>query len=62
MARRQESVLEGSSTSASDSKVAPACPQCGSTMIMKTARKGANVGGFFLRCSTFPKCRGTRPA
>lgn len=51
-----------SSTSAPDSKVAPACPQCGSTMIMKTARKGANVGGSFWGCSTFPKCRGTRPA
>lgn len=51
-----------SSTSAPDSKVASACPQCGSTMIMKTARKGANVGGSFWGCSTFPKCRGTRPA
>lgn len=37
-----------------------ACPQCGSTMVKRTARKGANVGSEFLGCSKFPTCRGVR--
>lgn len=41
---------------------APVCPQCGSAMIMKIARKGANAGGSFWGCPQFPKCHGTRPA
>ena len=40
----------------------PACPLCGSTMLIKKARKGPNAGGAFWGCSTFPKCRGTRQA
>lgn len=40
----------------------PACPQCGSGMVMRTARKGANAGGAFWGCSNFPSCRGVRQA
>jgi restriction system protein len=36
----------------------PACPKCGSTMILRTAKKGANVGGQFWGCSKYPECRG----
>ncbi len=39
---------------------APMCPRCGSGMVRRTARKGANAGGDFWGCSTFPQCRGTR--
>lgn len=38
----------------------PDCPQCGSTMIMRTAKHGPNPGEQFWGCSNFPKCRGTR--
>ncbi|HRO36455.1 restriction endonuclease [Thauera sp.] len=38
----------------------PACPKCGSTMVRRTARQGANAGGAFWGCATFPKCRGVR--
>lgn len=41
---------------------APACPQCSSPMVLRTARKGNNAGSSFWGCSTFPKCRGTRAA
>jgi len=41
---------------------APSCPQCGSSMVLRTARKGANAGSSFWGCPQFPKCRGTRPA
>ena len=40
----------------------PSCPQCGSTMVLRTAHKGAQAGSSFWGCSSFPKCRGTRPA
>ena len=35
------------------------CPKCGSTMIKRSAKKGANAGNEFWGCSTYPKCRGT---
>ena len=40
---------------------APACPVCGSRMVRRTARKGANAGKAFWGCERYPGCRGTRP-
>lgn len=37
---------------------APVCPKCGSEMILRTAKSGANAGSQFWGCSTYPKCRG----
>lgn len=37
------------------------CPVCGAQMILRTARKGQNVGSQFWGCSTYPACKGTRP-
>jgi restriction system protein len=39
----------------------PACPECGSAMVRRMARRGPNAGGEFWGCSTFPTCRGTVP-
>lgn len=36
----------------------PSCPQCGSRMVKRTAKKGANAGKEFWGCSTFPACKG----
>lgn len=36
----------------------PSCPKCGSTMVLRTARQGANAGSQFWGCSGYPKCRG----
>jgi len=36
------------------------CPRCGSALILRTAKRGANVGNEFLGCSTYPKCRFTK--
>jgi restriction system protein len=47
---------------AGDTREAPACPQCGSAMVLRTARKGPSPGESFWGCSTYPKCHGTRPA
>jgi restriction system protein len=38
----------------------PACPQCGSSMVRRTAKRGANAGGSFWGCSKYPACRGVR--
>ena len=40
---------------------APTCPKCNETMVVRTAKKGANKGETFWGCSTFPKCWGMRP-
>ncbi len=37
------------------------CPKCGSTMVKRTAKQGANVGQMFWGCSNFPRCRGIVP-
>nr|WP_311737045.1 topoisomerase DNA-binding C4 zinc finger domain-containing protein [Variovorax guangxiensis] len=40
---------------------ATACPACGSGMVKRTAKKGANAGGQFWGCLQYPSCRGVRP-
>lgn len=37
-----------------------ACPVCGSQMVLRKARKGANAGNEFWGCSRFPACQGIR--
>ncbi|WP_163559660.1 NERD domain-containing protein [Halomonas sp. NO4] len=33
------------------------CPKCGSSMLLRTAKRGANAGNRFWGCSAYPKCR-----
>jgi len=33
------------------------CPKCGKSMVLRTAKKGANSGNKFWGCSGFPTCR-----
>lgn len=44
----------------SKATIEPVCPQCGSSMVKRTARKGGNAGGEFWGCSKFPTCKGVR--
>lgn len=37
----------------------PACPNCGSSMVRRVAKHGANAGNPFYGCSAYPQCRGT---
>ena len=37
------------------------CPQCGSRMMRRTARRGPRAGKPFWGCSRYPSCTGTRP-
>lgn len=42
------------------SSAANACPNCGASMVRRTARKGKHAGRQFWGCSRFPTCKGTR--
>ncbi len=33
------------------------CPRCGSTLVLRIAKKGENAGKQFYGCSSFPKCK-----
>jgi len=36
------------------------CPKCGSQLVLRIAKQGANKGNKFYGCSDFPKCRYTK--
>lgn len=38
------------------------CPKCASALVLRTVKSGQKTGSQFYGCSTFPKCRYTRPA
>ncbi len=38
------------------------CPSCGSALVLRTTKAGANTGRQFYGCSAFPKCRYVRDA
>ncbi len=42
--------------------VPPDCPNCGRTMVKRTAKRGEKTGSEFWGCPAYPACRGTRPA
>ncbi len=37
------------------------CPSCGSQLIVRVAKRGKNAGKEFIGCSSFPKCKFTKP-
>lgn len=37
------------------------CPRCGQDMVLRTTRRGQNVGQRFWGCAGYPECRYTRP-
>lgn len=41
----------------SDPNVERKCPKCGSSMVLRTAKRGENAGNDFWGCSAYPKCR-----
>lgn len=46
---------------AGPSDVAPACPKCGETMVLRTSAKGPSRGEQFYGCPNFPRCRTILP-
>ena len=37
------------------------CPLCGANLVVRTVKNGENAGSQFMGCSSYPKCRYTRP-
>ena len=37
---------------------APSCPKCGSTMVSRAVKRGANAGSTIWGCPRYPACRG----
>lgn len=50
--------LSSAPTVTEDISASPQCPKCGSEMVLRTAKSGANHGKRFWGCSNFPHCRG----
>lgn len=50
----------GSETDPTPMPVSRSCPECGSDMVGRVARRGENAGNTFLGCSHWPQCSGTR--
>lgn len=51
-------VADGAEDYVSDNTV---CPSCGSALVLRTAGKGPDRGSKFYGCSSFPRCRFTKP-
>ncbi len=47
---------DGNGTAAVEPK-APFCPKCGTPMVLRTAKNGAQPGRKFYGCANYPKCR-----
>ncbi|MDI5933748.1 nuclease-related domain-containing protein [Halomonas kalidii] len=41
----------------SDPNAERKCPKCGSSMVLRTAKRGASAGKQFWGCSTYPQCK-----
>lgn len=51
-----EKVPQSTTTRTVKSTNVPVCPKCGSSMVMRTAKKGTMTGSNFWGCSTYPNC------
>ena len=40
---------------------APACPKCGTTMVLRTSKRGDTKGNSFWGCPGYPRCRSLIP-
>lgn len=60
-ARSETLTAQHSAPSSLKGGSAQTCPNCGGGMIRRTAKRGANAGGEFWGCQTYPACRGIRP-
>jgi restriction system protein len=60
----QRSGMIASTPKAEIADNSPACPKCGSEMVMREAKRGRNAGSSFWGCARYSSagCRGIRPA
>lgn len=51
----------GAAAGAPRSASTKTCPECGSAMTLRTAKRGSNAGSRFWGCTSYPSCRATAP-
>lgn len=51
--------LKSNKQRANPVQTSPLCPKCGSDMVLRTAKRGANAGNQFWGCERYPQCKGT---
>jgi len=56
----QAGVRQGSTERTVAETGIPACPKCGSPMVLRTAKRGSHPGTQFWGCPNYPRCRGVR--
>lgn len=52
-----KSTSEKDEQTAHDTKDNLLCPKCGSNLVLRTAKRGNNIGEQFYGCLAYPKCR-----
>ncbi|MEA1973646.1 MAG: topoisomerase DNA-binding C4 zinc finger domain-containing protein, partial [Candidatus Cloacimonadota bacterium] len=45
---------------AAEKKYKTVCPKCNNDLVLRVAKRGANIGKEFYGCSRYPKCRYTK--
>ena len=58
-ARSSDATPSAASTGTSSST--SICPDCGSELVVRTAKRGKSAGSRFWGCSSFPRCRYKKP-
>jgi restriction system protein len=53
-------ISRGAATAMHQRTSATMCPRCGSQLVVRISKKGADAGEQFYGCSAFPKCRHTQ--
>ena len=52
-----ETASEKEEPTVTDTKDNLLCPKCGSNLVLRTAKRGNNIGEQFYGCLAYPKCR-----
>jgi restriction system protein len=61
-AQPNPAAAESKNAGAKMTQTDPVCPECGKSMVQRTARRGSKAGHQFWGCSAYPACKGTREA
>lgn len=61
LAREPGPFMDPTSRRRESPTVDPTCSVCGGAMVLRKATRGPNAGLSFWGCSSYPRCRGTKP-
>lgn len=58
--QKRGNVVIEESTASDNASEELVCPNCGGNLVIRTAKRGANIGSKFYGCSNYPNCKYTR--